>query len=426
MNRRTSQIQQSQISGLPELQAQVVGIDVSGKVDKITGYSLVADTEIAKIHASGSDNQDLSGLQPKETGKGLSANDLTAGLKSNYDAAYSHSQAAHAPSGAEQNVQADWTEADGGVDAFIKNKPTLGTAAAKNIPAAGNASVTEVVYGSDTRLGDDRTPSAHGNDKHSSTFITIADVTGTKIDDLTAGDDNTDLNATTDKHGLVVKPVAPAANVLSVVAIANGEAAYTCKALFDGTNPAALGVAAPGTSLLAAHRDHVHAAPTTVSGNAGTATILETARNIGGRSFNGSADIVASTWKCGQLTRDISTASGAQNIAHGLGRVPSFVHLRLILIFSSSQSQECNAYYDGTNQSGMTVCWVEGTSTASTDFIYQSTAAAIGLSNAGATNPFSGATKASAVITVDATNIILTWTKSGSPTGTAYITWEVQ
>lgn len=37
-------------------------------------------------------------------GKGLSTNDLTSTLKSNYDAAYTHSQQAHAPSGAEKNV----------------------------------------------------------------------------------------------------------------------------------------------------------------------------------------------------------------------------------------------------------------------------------------------------------------------------------
>jgi len=36
----------------------------------------------------------------------------------------------------------------------------LGTAAAKDIPATGNASATEVVYGSDTRLSDSRTPSS--------------------------------------------------------------------------------------------------------------------------------------------------------------------------------------------------------------------------------------------------------------------------
>jgi len=36
----------------------------------------------------------------------------------------------------------------------------LGTAAAKDIPATGNASATQVVYGSDTRLTDSRTPSS--------------------------------------------------------------------------------------------------------------------------------------------------------------------------------------------------------------------------------------------------------------------------
>lgn len=40
----------------------------------------------------------------KVTGKGLSTNDLTSTLKTNYDAAYTHSISAHAPSNAEHNV----------------------------------------------------------------------------------------------------------------------------------------------------------------------------------------------------------------------------------------------------------------------------------------------------------------------------------
>lgn len=39
-----------------------------------------------------------------ETGKGLSTNDLTNTLKSNYDAAYAHLSAAHAPATAAENV----------------------------------------------------------------------------------------------------------------------------------------------------------------------------------------------------------------------------------------------------------------------------------------------------------------------------------
>lgn len=40
----------------------------------------------------------------KVSGKGLSTNDLTATLKSNYDSAYTHSTSAHAPSNAERNI----------------------------------------------------------------------------------------------------------------------------------------------------------------------------------------------------------------------------------------------------------------------------------------------------------------------------------
>lgn len=54
---------------------------------------------------------DLSNYVEKETGKGLSTNDLTDELKAQYDAA-------------EENVQSDWSEIDATKDAFILNKPT--------------------------------------------------------------------------------------------------------------------------------------------------------------------------------------------------------------------------------------------------------------------------------------------------------------
>ena len=52
-------------------------------------------------------------------------NNLTAALKANYDAAYQHSQAQHAPADAEKNVQSDWNVTDSTSDAFIKNKPAI-------------------------------------------------------------------------------------------------------------------------------------------------------------------------------------------------------------------------------------------------------------------------------------------------------------
>lgn len=45
----------------------------------------------------------------------------------------------------------------------LLNVPSLGSAAAKNAPAIGNAAADEVVLGSDARLSDARTPTAHAH-----------------------------------------------------------------------------------------------------------------------------------------------------------------------------------------------------------------------------------------------------------------------
>ena len=58
--------------------------------------------------------------------------------------------------------------------ANLTSLPTLGTAAAKNIPATGDASSTEVVYGTDTRLTNSR-PANGGN---AATVTTNANLTG--------------------------------------------------------------------------------------------------------------------------------------------------------------------------------------------------------------------------------------------------------
>lgn len=53
------------------------------------------------------------------------------------------------------NVKSDWNAASGATSEIL-NKPTLGTASAKNVPASGDAVTGEVVLGSDTRLTDAR------------------------------------------------------------------------------------------------------------------------------------------------------------------------------------------------------------------------------------------------------------------------------
>jgi hypothetical protein len=68
-------------------------------------------------------------------------------------------------------------------------------------------------------------------------------------------------NASTTAHGFVPKATAPDAAQLNVLGIAVGETVYTNKALFDALTPADLGVSAAGSSIIAAHRDHVHKIP---------------------------------------------------------------------------------------------------------------------------------------------------------------------
>lgn len=79
-----------------------------------------------------------------------------------------------------QSASADMTKAvydtdnDGVVDAAetaaavpwsgVTDKPTLGTAAALNVPTTGDATSGQVVKGDDTRLSDARTPTAHNHD----------------------------------------------------------------------------------------------------------------------------------------------------------------------------------------------------------------------------------------------------------------------
>lgn len=64
-----------------------------------------------------------------------------------------------------ESSYADGAAVDAALDLAVTalQPAALGTAAAKNIPAAGNASATEVVYGSDTRLTDTRDPKTHAS-----------------------------------------------------------------------------------------------------------------------------------------------------------------------------------------------------------------------------------------------------------------------
>lgn len=57
--------------------------DLSGLVVRVAGSSLVADTEIAKIHASGSDNQNAAGVSIADAGGLITATDVEGALQEN-------------------------------------------------------------------------------------------------------------------------------------------------------------------------------------------------------------------------------------------------------------------------------------------------------------------------------------------------------
>ena len=98
---------------------------------------------------------------------------------------------------------------------------------------------------------------------------------------------------------------------------ANGLMTAADKKKLDGisassTAPAALGTAAVGTSTAYARADHVHAAPTTVSGNAGSATKLATARTLTigktGKTFNGTANV---SWSLDEIGSNVYVGTTA-------------------------------------------------------------------------------------------------------------------
>lgn len=66
--------------------------------DNITALGEAIDAEELRVDGL------LANKVDKVEGKGLSTNDLTDALKANYDAAYTHSQEAHAPANAQENL----------------------------------------------------------------------------------------------------------------------------------------------------------------------------------------------------------------------------------------------------------------------------------------------------------------------------------
>lgn len=116
-------------------------------------------------------------------------------------------------------------------------------------------------------------PASHDNTAHSATYITSASLPVGGTPALTLG--------TTNTAGASPNFLRRDDTILA----------------FDATNPAALGTAAPGVATVAARRDHVHTAPTTVSGSAGSlaAQYIDWNSGSGGNSIANKPTITAGT-----------------------------------------------------------------------------------------------------------------------------------
>ena len=94
------------------------------------------------------------------------------------------------------------TVATSGSYADLSSKPTLGSAAALDVPTTGNASTTQVVKGDDSRLTDSRTPTSHTHTKSEITdFPTLsvshsgtASTTTVSKETITLGSTTTDVD----------------------------------------------------------------------------------------------------------------------------------------------------------------------------------------------------------------------------------------
>lgn len=116
----------------------------------------------------------------------------------------------------------------------------------------------------------------------------------------------------------------------------------------------------------------------------------------------------------GTTTKNANDASGIQNIAHGLGTTPKKIKITALPQNSGTSSfVMAITVYNGTTQSSVSIYTPPNNTASSTTFALNSTSAG-------------GSPDQTGVVTWDATNIIITWTKTGSPTGVYNLLWEAE
>lgn len=133
-------------------------------------------------------------------------------------------------------------------------------------------------------------------------------------------------------------------------------------------------------------------------------------------------------YKSGNTTYDLTTASGTQTIAHGLGKTPKYIRITYRKSYTNQAlgSSTVNFYdgvgtYNGTTYAN-TYNGTDSSSAGGAGYYstFQSTSNIIVYTAGGGGSTISQVATAA----IDSTNITLTWTKTLTPTGTLLMTWE--
>ena len=219
------------------------------------------------------------------------------------------------------------TVAKSGKYSDLTDKPTLATVATSGLysdldgaPSIPSASTTAPLAPAATASAGSAATYARGDHKHPlQTTVSGNAGTATKLatsrkiglTGVTATAAN--FNGSADVNIAITAIPATIVTGLATVAKSGKYSDLTDKPTIPGassTTPKAAGTAAAGSESAWARGDHVHPLQTTITGNAGSATKLQTSRKINGTAFNGTADITITadpSYNTLALNKDLNT-----------------------------------------------------------------------------------------------------------------------
>lgn len=250
-------------------------VDLSGVTNSISELDSKIEAEISRATIAESNKVD------KIVGKGLSTNDYTTNEKN---------KLASIASGAEVNVQSDWNQTDINSDAYIKNKPVVATTSKDGFMSAADKTKLDGI--------------AEGANAYTLPAATAQTLGGVKIgSNISLADGGViSINKT---------------NVTTALG-------YTPLESVDTSNFVTLS----GTQTIAGKKtfSDIIYFNQQIQGNALSASKLQTARQINGTDFNGSANITTANWGTARnitIGKTAKSVNGSANVSWSASEIAS-------------------------------------------------------------------------------------------------------